>query len=332
MEHLIETVKCRIAAALLLAMSICLTACATLDAAPVSQIEAADGAFTLPYRISSSGRFLIDVSIDGGTARPMSVDTGATVSVIYSDFAQSSDLKSSERTLFVRGLVGAGDRPVIDDVDFQIGPKRFALDQIVLLGTPLIRDEAVGLIGNDILEAHIVVFDVGTSQATFAPRDAISRSNFTGWTRIPLRARKVSETNTHLYFAESNFGRDAIPVLIDTGSNLNFINWTLAKMDSNIRRMERRMQRDGTLQGALESTSATTETVFYDLKLGRQSWDEISVVVTSLSGLASIAPTDEPMMVAGAELFTSHTVAFDLKGRSVYILPDSKPLELSRKR
>ena len=57
-----------------------LSACATRPVAPVSGIAGLAEAVTVPYRISESGRFLIDVSINDGRQRPFSVDTGATVS------------------------------------------------------------------------------------------------------------------------------------------------------------------------------------------------------------------------------------------------------------
>ncbi len=309
----------------LVALTIFLTGCVTRPAAPVSQFETLAGAVTVPYRISSSGRFLVDVSINGGPARPMSVDTGATVSVVYDDVARALDLTVSEKTRFVRGLVGQGDRPVIEDVTFQIGSQSFPLGHVVTLETPAINDDAIGLLGGDILRQHIVLFNRDAMRATFIPRGRFDPDSFAGWRPIPLRTVTDVDMDSDLYFTTTHFGETSVSVLIDTGSNLNFVNWKLATMDRDIRRLERQMIRDGTLQGALETTSASVETVFFDLKLGGQLWDEIPVVVTGLDGLADLAPVDEPMMVAGANLFTPHTVAFDLAGRTLFVYPETKP-------
>ena len=119
-----------------------------------------------------------------------------------------------------------------------------------------------------------------------------------------------------------DLGKRDIPVLIDTGSNLNFINWKLATLDEEIERLERKLIREGTLQGALDATSVTTETVFNDLELGKQHWDEIPVVVMGLDALETVAPVDGPMMVAGAQVFTPHTIAFDLVGLNLYLKPE----------
>ena len=311
--------------ALLLAMSSVLAGCVTSRAAPVSNIEAMPGTISVPYRISSSGRILIDVSINGGAARPLSVDTGASISVLYSDYAQAAQIDVSARTLFVRGLVGQGDRPIIEDAVFQIGAKDFALDRVVMLETPRIKDEAVGLLGGDILGTHVALFNRETLTATFVPRENMTREAFAGWNRIPLRTLTDSRANTRLYFANTVYDRQDVPVLIDTGSNLNFINWKLATLDTEIGKLERNMIRNGTLQGALDTTSASIETVFKDLKLGRQTWDEIPVIVMGLNALETVAPVDEPMMVIGADVFAPLTLAFDLEGFSLFIHPDSKP-------
>ena len=313
------TLKLGILLALLLAVSSFLTGCATQRIAPVSNIETMAGAINVPYRISSSGRILIDVSINEGPLRPLSVDTGASVSVLYSGFAKSAQIDVSDRTLYVRGLVGQGDRPIIEDVVLQIGHQGFAMERLVLLETPRIKDEAIGLLGGDILGMYTALFNRETMMATFVPRDDVAPEAFAGWNRVPLRILTGSTSNTRLYFANTDYDGKDVPVLIDTGSNLNFINWKLATLDTEIRQIERNMIRNGTLQGALDTTSATIETVFKDLKLGRQEWDEIPVVVMGLNALETVAPVDEPMMVIGADVLAPLTVAFDLAGLNLYI-------------
>lgn len=321
MARFIEILKRGHIAVVLFLTSVCLAGCVTAPVTQISEIEATAGAFSVPYRISSSGRFLMDVSINAGPTRPLSFDTGATVSVIYGDYARALDLEVSDRTLFVRGLVGQGDRPVIEDVAFQIGSQTFPLDQVVTLKTPRIKDEAVGLLGGDILAGYIVMFNRKTMRVTFLPRQNMDAASFAGWDRIPVRTLADTPTHARLYFAKADLGDQEISVLIDTGANLNFINWKLATMDKDIKKLERDLIRNGTLQGALGSTSATLDTVLYDLKLGDRHWDEIPVLVTALNGLATIAPVDEPMIVAGANLFTPHTLAFDLEGQNLYVYP-----------
>ncbi len=320
-----NTLRFKTLLAWLVLMAFAMTGCATQPAASISDIATGPGVVQVPYRISSSGRILVDVSVNEGPARPLALDTGATVSVLYEDFAEAADLNVSDRTRFVRGLVGQGDRPVIEDVTFHIGPAGFQMDELVMLETPLIKDEAIGLLGADLVSLYVVLFDKETLTASFVPRENIDHEAFAGWNPIPLTLFSDADTDSRLYFANIDLdGRD-IPVLVDTGSNLNFINWKLATLDEDIQKIERDMIRNGTLQGALDNTAVTTATTFYDLKLGRQNWDEISVVVMGLNALETVAPVNEPMMVAGAKIFAPHTIAFDLAGLNVYVKPDARP-------
>ena len=302
--------------------SFILAGCATQRIAPVADIENTSGAFSLPYRISYAGRILLDVSINEAEARPLALDTGATISVLYGNFAETVNLEVSDRTLFVRGLVGKGVRPVIEDVPLQLGPQDIAMEQMLMLDTPFIKDEAVGLMGADIMSLFVALFNKDTLTATFIPREAIDKQAFAGWNKIPLQIFSDAQTSSRLYFAQMDLGKRDIPVLIDTGSNLNFINWKLATLDEEIERLERKLIREGTLQGALDTTSVTTETVFNDLELGKQHWKEIPVTVMGLSVLETVAPVDGPMMVAGAKVFTPHTIAFDLVGLTLYLKPE----------
>ena len=308
----------------LVVMCFMVAGCATQQITAVSDIEARAGAISVPYSISSSGRILIDVSVDDGPIRSLALDTGATISVLYKDFAETANLNVSEKTRFVRGLVGQGERPVIEDVTFHIGPQGFQMDQLIMLDTPLIKDEAIGLIGADLLALYVTLFNKETLTATFIPRQTIEPAAFRGWNRIPLETFTDADTNSRLYFANMDLNRRDIPVLIDTGSNFSFINWKLARMDTDVRRLERNLIRNGTLQGALDSTSLTRVTVFHDLQLGKQTWDKVGVVIMGLDALDTVAPVDEPMMVAGAKVFAPHTIAFDLGGRNLYVKPDTK--------
>ena len=301
--------------------SFILVGCATPRVAPVVDIENTPGAFSVPYRISSSGRILLDISVNAADSRPLALDTGATLSVLYGDFAEAIDLQVSDRTLFVRGLVGKGERPVIENVPLQLGPNTIDMAQMLMLDTPFIKDEAVGLLGADIMSLFVALFNKDTLTATFVPREAIDAQAFAGWNKVPLQIFSDAQTSSRLYFANMELEDRDIPVLVDTGSNLNFINWKLATLDEEVKRLERKLIRDGTLQGALDSTSASRQTTFNDLELGKQHWDQIPVVIMGLNALDTVAPVDGPMMVAGASVFTPHTIAFDLVGLTLYLKP-----------
>ena len=305
-----------------------LSSCVSIEAAPTHNIESLPQAVTVPYRLSSSGRYLIDIAVNDSPAQPFSFDTGATASVIYDEFTAPLGVEPSAETVLVRGLVSIGNRPVIEGLTFNIGPQSFAPDQVVILETPKTRDESIGLLGTDILSGLIVVLNAETRMASFVPSRAVPQSAFVGWRTIPLSAEVHPDTDSRLYFASTVLKDQTVPVLVDTGSNLNFVNWHLATLDDSIGRIEKTLRASGQLQGALEDTALTTETVFNDLTMGRHIWPQTPVVVMTLESLEDVAPVNAPLMIAGSDMLTPWTVAFDFEKDALYIRPnpgDRKP-------
>lgn len=300
----------------------------SIDVAPAGNIESLPEAVTVPYRLSSSGLYLIDISVNGRPAQPFSLDTGATASVIYNDFTAPLGIEPSAETVLVRGLVSIGNRPVIERLTFKIGPQSFSPEQVVILETPRTRDESIGLLGTDILSGYVVVLNAEAMTASFVPSRAVPRSAFAGWRTVPLSAEVHPDTDSRLYFASTVLKDQTVPVLVDTGSNLNFVNWHLATLDDSIGRIENNLRATGHLHGALEETALTTETVFRGLIMGQHIWPQTPVVVMTLESLDGVAPVNAPLMIAGSDMLTPWTVAFDFENDALYIRPnlgDKKP-------
>lgn len=304
----------------LLASSMSLLAsCATTEVAPPNHAETLPEAITIPYRISSAGRFMIDIAVNGHPARPFAIDTGATLSVIYEKDLEALNLTADSETVLVRGLVTVGIRPVIDQVEFEIGMQTILKDRVAVLETPTINDGAIGLLGTDVLATYAVVFNKENMMATFVPSEYVTPRSFIGWRQIPVRDRVESYPDKGLHFAQIFLEDKKVPVLIDTGSNLNFVNWPLATLDPDMQRLQRTIRKNREVQGALDTSPLRIRTRFHDLILGRHYWPEIDVVVMELDTLSTVAPVDKSFMIAGAGLFTPWTVAFDLGGNQLYI-------------
>ena len=294
-------------------------------------IESDPNAVTVPYRLSSAGRIVIDVGVNGAEPEPFVVDTGASVSVLYDSFSENIGLTPTGDTVLIRGLVAVGRRPVIEDIDFEIGGKRFSSARAVTLDTPRVSDNSVGLLGSDILSNYLVLFNHEEKLLTLIPSGTVKPKIFSQWLRMPLKGNTKGREDIGLHFAETDFGDKRIPVLIDTGSNTNFINWRMATLDKSIKRLERRMRVEGVLQGALEASPLTLNTKLFGLSLGEKYWPELDVTVIELEPLSTIAPVDRPMMIAAAGMFTSQTFAFDFGRNRIYIRPTENEVSAPRK-
>ena len=111
--------------------SLLLSACASTAITSISTLQSINDGFSVPYRISDAGHFLIDVSVNENVPRPFILDTGANVSAIYEPAAKALGLVASDKMIAVNGLVGSGLRPVLDGIELGIGPETYEPDNAV---------------------------------------------------------------------------------------------------------------------------------------------------------------------------------------------------------
>lgn len=312
--------------------SLYLIGCSTISVAPAMTLEDHPEAITLPYRISSAGRILLDIAVNEDEARSFVLDTGATVSAIYDSYSENIGLVATEETVLIRGLVSVGRRPVIKGVNFDIGGKPFQPERVVVLEAPRVMAESIGLLGTDILSNYIIVFNKENLITTLLPSDALQPNDFSGWRRIPLEGQTKGRSDVGLHFAETMSDNGAIPILIDTGSSSNFINWRFAKLDPRIKQLERRLRNEGHLQGALDTTPLKMDAKLFDIEVGQKYWPEIDVTVIELNQLSTIVPVDDPIMIAGANMFTASSFAFDFGGNQIFVRPNENDVERPRNR
>jgi len=293
-------------------------ACATQNISP-SQLEAHPNAITVPYRLSEAGHLLIDVAVNGREPIGFIIDSGANGSAVYDSHLEDFGLTTTDNLTAVHGLVTSAKRPFAETTSLQIGTKHFPDRKLVILETPTKTHQAAGLIGVDVFADYALVFNADTSTVSFIPSADLERKNFTGWRRITLRNQVGGFPDRGLYFATLIIKGRPVPVLIDTGSDLNIVNWPLAQEEESVRRIERSLRKTLKLQGALETVPLRMKAQLHDVLLDNQAWPKIQIVVMEFDSLNSIAPVDGPMMIAGANMFTATSFAFDFGGNAIYI-------------
>ena len=301
--------------------SLLLSACVSTPITPLANIQSLPDGFTVPYQISEAGHFLIDVSVNENAPQAFILDTGANVSAIYEPAAKAIGLIAGDGLVSVNGLVGSGLRPRLDGIELTIGPKTYHPNNAILLEASKFENQAIGLLGVDILSGSILVFNAESAMVTVLPSEAVDPSLFSGWRQIRLRNQIVGYEDKGLYFTQTILQDERVPVLIDTGSDINIINWPLATLDESFKRVQRRLRQQTELHGATESSVISLQTKFFDLQLGQQNWPEIEVLVLDFEGFTDIAPVDKPFMVAGATMFAGQDFAFDFARNRIYIRP-----------
>ena len=200
--------------------SLIVSACATTPVSSISTLQSIENGFSVPFRDSEAGHFLIDVSVNDHEARPFILDTGANVSAIYEPAANPMGLSAGEEMVAVNGLVGSGLRPRLEGIEIRIGPREYKPDNAILLEPSKFENEAIGLLGVDVLSESVLVFNSTDQVVTFLPSEPIDPSLFAGWRQIRLRNQISGYEDNGLYFAETILKDERVPVLVDTGSDI----------------------------------------------------------------------------------------------------------------
>lgn len=301
------------------ALAFILAGCATASLTPPTQFQSLPQAITVPYVVSKAGHLTVDLSVNGQDEQSFIIDSGATVSAIYEAPMRRLGLDLSGRFVSVKGLVAAGESPTISGVEISMGTRDFQSDNIVMLESKNASAGVTGLLGIDFLGDQTVIFNRDSRTASFIPSEHIPAGMFSGWRKIPLKNSVGSYPDHGLYFAEVKLLGKQTPVLVDTGSNVSFINWHLATLDDDLKRLRRKIRNAVKFQGANGATPLHLETFFYDVTLGDHTWPEVKVNVLEFASFDEIAPTDKPMMLAGAPMFSPSNFAIDFGRNSIYI-------------
>lgn len=128
---------------------------------------------------------------------------------------------------------------------------------------------AIGLLWVDVLSELILTFNAEAGTVTFLPSETVDPSLFAGWRQIRLRNQVGGYEDNGLYFVQTILKDENVPVLIDTGSDINIVNWSLATMDEAYKRVQRRLKRQSELHGATETSVISLQTTLFDLELGQ---------------------------------------------------------------
>ena len=196
--------------------SLLLSACASTTVTSISTLQSINDGFSVPYRISDAGHFLIDVSVNENAPRSFILDTGANVSAIYEPAAKAMGLIAGEGMISVNGLVGSGLRPRLDGIELTIGPKTYHPNNAILLEASKFENQAIGLLGVDILSESILVFNSESAMVTVLPSETVDPALFSGWRQIRLRNQILGYEDKGLYFTETILKDERVPVLVDT--------------------------------------------------------------------------------------------------------------------
>ncbi len=300
-----------------------LSACVTT--VPPS-IPLGPGVTTVPYAKTPRGLFYVEAMVDGQGPFPFVIDTGASSSALFEDFARAQGIFINEEDqIFVRGLLDVGERPSARLETFELGNITVEDMRVIVLAGGIRDFNVAGVIGLDLFGDGAILMNDRDRTFTIAPPGALNSDEVRGWDKVPLLRAPEGAPDFGLRFARFKRGPDIdFLTLVDTGSDFSSVNWVAADLIQPIRGLREQLRRQWEVQGAIGSFRPRALVTFETLTLGERDWRDVDVVVLELDSLDVIGAETGPFMIAGANLFADRSFIVDFENDLMLMTRDPR--------
>ena len=281
----------------------------------LTDIVVEEGVISLPYRSFGRGIFVIDALDHTGFSRPFLIDTGATRSAIFTSTQKDLGLpKESDLSFKIHGMADNAERPAV------ILPSlRFKTHEIRNHAFVLIKDrqeyftsdiKPAGLIGMDILKDFRIFVDADAKSLTLIPQRLPSPKLPLFWKTVSLKENPYGDGWYNLHFFDIRIGNQLLPALLDTGSEINLMNWDAATYP-NLKRARKKLYEKWLIDGAVGTFEPVYRIKAQNFRAGQKYWDEHDFLVTNFDGLEILGIENEPFVIASGNLFMGKTFYID---------------------
>ena len=295
-----------------------LVACETTTTTEVAEDAPANQGISVPFN-TDTGLFHVNVQINNEGPYTFILDTGATISSLYEGPRQQLGIEpSGDRRVTVHGVVESQDTPVGLVQSLRIGDLHKENINVALLANRVSQPRAAGILGMDIMSDYVLVFDSEQKTLTFVNPDEFTTGPYRRWARIRLNSNPYNEQDFGLLFADITLRRDEIPALIDTGAELTLMNWAAG----NIRQLRTalRIEREKwELEGATGTFRPRLLVSFSAILAGNHVWRDKMIYILNYETLEILAGKDDPLIIAGADLFIGRDFVIDIPGKQMFI-------------
>lgn len=310
-------------------MGLILSACQSMNAdKPVAleRILSSATTISLPIEQGEGGLIYLTVVRSDKSGRFI-LDTGATRSAIFKDSRLvSEENRHNVGVANIFGLAESGTYPLIKTENLRLGD--VILDDLALAYLPANDDHTKlkidGILGMDFLGQYQLLIKADENRIYLIDENTAEPDITRQWTPVQLFGNPFLETETRLHFFNLRVGSHIIPALLDTGSEINLINWNATNIPE-LKRMRRRLFEDWSLSGAVGEFKPRARVNVKHLRAGQMRWEAHQFIVLDFDHLDSMGFSDEPMVIGGYPLLAGRNVYFDFAHNMMWIEPVSEP-------
>lgn len=280
---------------------------ALLAASGLSASAAASDGLVIPFEFSRSGHIATGIVIDGEIEAVAVIDTGANFPMIGADAAAAAGIIAPEDAsqIAVLGMGGIEDRPLIEVGHLQIAGISFEA-MPAALQTRNWFPGPQNVLPVTAFEGRTVDFDFQRRHISLydgAPRRVYNR-------RSKLELRAIDG----IYFAKVQLNKRTGWAMIDTGSNITYVNSAFADVAGG-----RRQEQDITLTGVTDGEETARTLRVSRLDLGRHGVEDFEVLVADPPIFEHLGFSEEPAMILGLDALVGFRVQIDRERRQLIL-------------
>lgn len=277
----------------------------------------------VPYEITKEGAIVIDVTVDGRGPYPFIVDTGATLSLVFENFARGRALEPAA-TASIRILSISGAR-VLDPVvigDIAAGATLARRKTgVILPDWEAPRVTPAGVIGLDILEAFALAFDVDAKTIAFYPKGGLPEDLTGRMRKVPIRLTKYTDAGAELFTMRGKVNGEPITFIVDLGLATTLVNYAAgdALFANTITVAGGRTATTSTrLDDVFDDRTKVNAGIMRTISAGTQRWSRKIVWIYDAPLFEELGVHRLSYGLIGADLLTRQDFAIDFEARRIF--------------
>lgn len=307
-----------------------LSSCASTPADPVEAPSPPAPAITasLPFLEPRTDLPVVRLQVGDKGVFSFIMDTGANTSAAYIGTYEALGATRIEgEEVLVRGLTGADERPAALLSGLTIGEDVYDDIHIAILKPRPKPPDVDGVLGTDVLQHYALKFDPEIDRVDFMPAATFDATPYLEWDQIPISHLEGSPLTRDLWFGRAPIVSRYVPVLIDTGADFSVMNWATAHLKNDLGAMYERMREDWEASGATGTFKPSLSIIVDRFQIGGHFWGAPRFFIFDLDALEPMVGEGQPLIIAGADMFTTRRYVIDFQGGMVYIDPNGPHLK-----
>jgi hypothetical protein len=267
---------------------------------------------------------------DGGSASFV-LDTGATLSSIYRATQRRLELSTQgQMPIRVHGMISTAMQPVTTLPSLGLGGKPLGPLRVAVIDklepesasalSAHTEPASDGIIGMDILQNYHLYYNPELAKVWLIPHAVGAPAVPEKWKTIMLTQNPFLQDGRALHFFKLRIGYSITPALLDTGSEINLMNWDIKRFPQ-LRNLRKTMRRDWEIQGAIGTFKPVSKIRAKRTSAGNRSWHQSEFVVLDFESLDVLGIEDRPFVIVGMNMLGQGPMILDFQNDRAYFAP-----------